>query len=200
MLVFYTWLLIISERKLYWLILLMTICSLGAEIIGTYIITAYRYRLDNIPIYIPLGHAVIYTTAYQLCRHSIVWRFRKPIEKNLKCIAFFVCFFSLVFLNDVGGFLCYLIFLILLATRKKPLFYLCMFFIVYFVEISGTALSTWVWYGQLNNHPEYPSTTIFPSGVAGLYGMVDIVCNFSYITVRKIIHRFKLKLNKVCTV
>lgn len=178
----YSWVLLISNKRLYWLMLLMTICSLGAETIGSLILTVYRYRLHNIPMYIPLGHAVIYATVYQICRQPLIWSYHKNIETWLTKSAFVASFLSLFLLKDIAGFLCYLFFLGIIRFVKKPLFYLCMFTVVYYIELCGTLFETWSWYGVLGNHPLYPSIGRTPSGMASLYILIDLVSNFSYIT------------------
>jgi hypothetical protein len=181
----YSSFLLAAKRRLYWLILLMTISSLFAEGIGSLLLALYQYRLKNIPLYIPLGHAVIYATIYHVCKQPLVWNHHLAIEKCLSKFAFVVTFMSLFILKDIAGFLCYLIFLTIMQYRKKPLFYLSMFVMVYYIELSGTVLSTWSWYVVLGNHPMYPTIAYTPSGIAGLYILIDLVSNSIYLYIIK---------------
>ncbi|CDZ78710.1 hypothetical protein BN59_03022 [Legionella massiliensis] len=184
------------DRKLYWLIFLMTLSSLYAEILGSLILSWYQYRLKNIPMYIPLGHAVLYATTYQISRQPIIWKYHKAIESSLTKLIFIISFMSLILLRDIAGFLCFLMFLLILRTRKKPLFYLCMFILVYNLEFLGTTFLVWSWYGTLGNHPNYPSIGPFPSGIAGLYLLIDLCSNSIYFYILKsfkFIHKIRIK-------
>ncbi|WP_199744230.1 hypothetical protein [Legionella sp. km772] len=191
MVFFYVWFLLLAPRKLYWLLLLMTICSFFAEIIGSQILGLYQYRLKNIPMYIPLGHALIYATMYYLGKAPWIWQNHKAIERCLAKFAFVTAFMSLFILNDVAGFLCYLLFLCILHYHKKPLFYLFMFAMVYYIELLGTVFSTWSWYCVIGNHPHFPPIAYTPSGMAGIYILIDLISNSVYFYALKIIRYFR---------
>lgn len=186
MLFVYVSFLLIADKKLFWLILLMTFVSFFAEIGGSFILKIYEYRLHNIPMYIPLGHAVVYATAYYLSYNQLTWAFHQPIEKGLRRIALCISLVSLVFLHDIAGFCCYLLFLVMLSKRKKPLFYLCLFPLVFYLEFLGTSTKAWSYYYVLGNHPYYPPTTITPSGIAGLYMIIDLISNSIYFYFKQI--------------
>ncbi|WP_131782508.1 hypothetical protein [Legionella gresilensis] len=189
MCLFYCWIFFTTaDTKLYLLMMLITVVSFGAEICGSKILTAYQYHLDNIPLFIPLGHAVVYATAYHISRHDFVWKHHHIFEAALRKLAFIICFISLILLNDIAGFFCYLLFLMLVATRKKPLFYLTMYAVSYYLEFLGTVSSAWSYYFVLGNHPNYPPTSIIPCGIAGIYMFVDIVTNSIYLYIKKIKH------------
>jgi|HubBroStandDraft_6_1064221.scaffolds.fasta_scaffold533502_1 hypothetical protein len=186
MVLMYTWFLFVAQGRLYWIILLMTISSVFAEGIGSLLLTLYQYRLKNIPMYIPLGHAIIYATVYHLCKQPLIWKYHKAIEKTLGKVAFIIVFMSLIVLKDVGGFMTYIIFLLILPQRKKPLFYLSMFLMVYYIELCGTVYSTWAWYVVVGNHPAYPPIGYTPSGMAGLYILIDLASNSIYFYIQQI--------------
>ncbi|VEB37226.1 Uncharacterised protein [Legionella sainthelensi] len=57
MFLMYGWIFYFAGRRLHWLMLIMIVASFCAEVIGSKILTLYRYHLDNIPPFIPLGHA-----------------------------------------------------------------------------------------------------------------------------------------------
>ncbi len=193
MIFFYCWILFLAERRLYWLMLIVVVVSFCAEVIGSTILTLYRYHLDNIPPYIPLGHAVTYAIVYQLSRQRFIWSYHVVFEKFLHQFAFITCFMSLIILKDIAGFLCYLLFLILLSQRRKPLFYLTMFAVTYYLELLGTVSSAWSYYFALGNHPDYPSTSVTPCGITGVYMLVDISSNSIYLHVKKFKHNLLKK-------
>ncbi|CEG56353.1 hypothetical protein [Legionella fallonii] len=182
----YSWFLFVARGRLYWIILLMTISSLFAEAIGSLLLTLYQYRLKNIPMYIPLGHAVIYATVYHVCRQPLIWKHHKAVEKLLAKVIFVIVFMSLFVLNDVGGFITYIIFLIIFRQRTQPIFYLTMFVMVYYIELCGTVCSTWAWYVVVGNHPSYPTIGYTPSGMAGLYILIDLTSNSIYYYLQRI--------------
>lgn len=195
MILVYSWYLLVARRRLFWLILLMTIAGLCAEVIGSKILTLYQYRLQNIPLYIPLGHAIIYATSYHLCSQPLIWKNKKIIEPIMCRIAFLIVLLSLFILKDVAGFLLYLLFLAILRTRTKPLFYFGIFAIVYYIELFGTVFSTWAWYVVIGNHPNLPPIGFTPSGVAGLYVLIDIISNAIYFHVKKTLKFLKKYLD-----
>ncbi len=183
---FYSLFLLFAKRRLYFLILIITLSGLFAEIIGSLLLTLYEYRLKNIPLYIPLGHAIIYATIYNICKQPVIWHHRQVIEKICAKFAFIASLMSLLVLKDIGGFICYVVFLSILRFRKKKLFYLSMFVMVYYLEFFGTLFSTWSWYTTLGNHPSYPTTANFPSGIAGIYVLIDLASNSIYFYSKKI--------------
>lgn len=180
-----------SKDRLYWLMLVMTIASLCAEIIGSIILKLYAYRLHNIPVYIPMGHAVIYATVYLISKQPLIRQYYSAIEQSLKKLAFLVCVMSLLILNDVMGFIGYVVFLVIIFSRKKSMFYLIMFFMVYYVELLGTVFSTWAYYGVIGNHPNYPPIGYTPSCIASAYILIDLVSNSTYYYAIKSIKKFK---------
>ncbi|WP_112219144.1 hypothetical protein [Legionella quinlivanii] len=176
----YSLFLFYARGKLYWLILLMTISSLFAEILGSLILGLYDYRLKNIPIYIPLGHALIYATVYYTSKHPWVLSNHVKIKECLAQFAFLAAFLSLFMIDDVAGFIGYLVFLTVLWFRQNKLFYLCMFVMVYYVELTGTTFYTWSWYGVTGAHPHFPTMGFTPSGAAGFYVLLDLTSNSLY--------------------
>jgi len=180
MIAVYCWILWVANKKLHLLVILMTISSFFAEVFGSLILGLYQYRLHNIPLYIPMGHAVIYACIYHLANNPLIWRHQKIITEYLQRLAFVIVCISLCLLKDVFGSLGYLLFLYILVSRQKKLFYVGMFMIVYYVELFGTIFSTWAWYGVIGNHPHLPSIGFTPSGAAGVYILIDLNCNSIY--------------------
>ncbi|WP_131793000.1 hypothetical protein [Legionella birminghamensis] len=176
----YSLFLLNARGKLYWLILLMTICSLFAEILGSFVLELYAYRLKNIPLYIPIGHALIYATVYYLSKHPWSLENHEKVKQCLAQFAFLAAFLSLFMIHDAAGFIGYLVFLIVLRFRKNTLFYLYMFTMVYYIELMGTVFYTWSWYGVTGAHPYFPPMGFTPSGAAGFYVLMDLTCNSIY--------------------
>jgi hypothetical protein len=189
----YSLFLVYTRGKLYWLILLITLCSIFAEIFGSLILELYEYRLKNIPVYIPLGHALIYASVSYISKHPWMLRNTVKVKYCLAQFAFIAAFLSLYMLKDVAGFLGYLGFLIILRCRKNTLFYLCMFAMVYYMELVGTVFYTWSWYGVTGVHPHFPSIGFTLSGAAVLYTFLDLTSNSLYFYILKIL-RFSYRI------
>ncbi|KTD06381.1 hypothetical protein Lgra_3158 [Legionella gratiana] len=183
----YSLFLLFTRGKLYWLILLMTLCGLCGEIFGSLILALYEYRLKNIPVYIPLCHALLYAAVYYTSKRPCMIRNKAMVKYSLAQFAFLAAFLSLLMLKDVAGFLGYLAFLAVLRFRKNTLFYLLMFAIVYYLELMGTVFYTWSWYGVTGAHPHFPSIGFTPSGAAILYVLVDLMINSLYFYFLKIL-------------
>ncbi len=179
-LIAYILFLMIADKKLIILLLIMPFVGLFFEIFGSKIFVLYAYRLDQIPIYVPLGHAVFYGLIYEVCKLNYIWSNHKALESFLNKFCFTICFTSLLLNNDVFGFLAYLLFLVLISNTKKPIFYLMMFVYTFLVELCGTSMYTWTYYGVLGNHPSWPSIGLVPAGMAGLYMALDMSANAIY--------------------
>lgn len=197
MLATYGLLLLLANGKLFRLVLLMTFYSFFAEIIGSILLGLYQYRLKNIPLYIPFGHGLLYATVYLAVRHPWLRKHSQYVRRCLTKAAFIVSIMSLIVLNDIFGFGCYLLFLFISHFRKQRIFYVAMFMLVYYIELIGTSVHTWSWYGQLATHPCFPSIGATPSGVAGLYLLIDLTCNSVYFYVLKLFRRFSLPTFKI---
>lgn len=189
--IFYGVILVNAKDRLYWLMLVVPIVSLCAEIIGSSILELYAYRLHNIPVYIPVAHAIAYATVYLISKQPLIQHHHRAIEQSLKKLAFLVCVMSLLILNDVMSFISYAVFLIIISSRKKSIFYLIMFFMVYYIEFLGTVFSTWAYYSVLGNHPNYPTISRTPSCIAAAYILIDLVSNSTYFYAIKSIKKFK---------
>ncbi len=133
----------------------------------------YSYRFDNLPMYVPPGHGVVYLTIIALARSGLFQRYTRNI-------AIFAVFSGgswalwgaiLAAREDTTGAILFAIFLIYLVKGRKPMIYLCAFFVSTWLEIVGTVSGAWIWadidpiFGFTQANP--------PSGVAACYCFVD---------------------------
>lgn len=119
-------------------------------IVGEYVFSKflgmYTYRLENIPHYIPPGHAVVFLLVYNFCKKSEVRKHSHSIEKVLTIVIAILAISFLVVKNDIYGFLLtVLVFYFLRKHPKEKLFYLTMYVFVVYTEIIGTAFNCWEW-------------------------------------------------------
>lgn len=147
-------------------------------LVGEYIFSIalgmYTYRLENIPHYIPFGHAVVFTGVYFFSRKQKVKFFRKQLELFFTISIAIYSLFLLVFKNDIFGFsLTILVFLSLRKYPKERLFYLSMFFIIGFIEVLGTSLGCWEWPSIAFGKFEFLPSSNPPSGICFFYYGLD---------------------------
>lgn len=147
-------------------------------IIGEYIFSIglemYTYRLENIPHYIPFGHAVVFLLVYTFSRKSKVRLHRKKIEQILSVSIFIYSFLFLIFAKDVFGFV--LTLFVFLSLRKHPkerLFYLTMYVIVVIIEIIGTSFECWKWPVLAFDYFTFLPSANPPSGICLFYFGLD---------------------------
>ena len=100
-------------------------------VIGEYLFSIalgmYTYRSENVPHYVPPGHALVYVGVLYFTKTAFTKLHRRLLEKIFTIIVLVYAAVFLIFENDVSGFL--MTVLTLLVLRKRPrerLFYLNM--------------------------------------------------------------------------
>lgn len=188
---FFAWFYWIGDQKLRYRLIIMVIITSFAEILMSLGIKLYQYRLNNIPIYVPLGHAVVFATVYYLQKQAIIRRHSRMMILMLYGCITLVSSLSLIFFDDVFGFGCFLLFLLFLHYKRSKLFYLLMFMMVLYLELCGTTLQDWAWYGAIGNHPNFPHVANPPVGIAGLYMIMDMLANSGYFWLSRYLKLFQ---------
>jgi hypothetical protein len=141
----------------------------------------YTYRLGNIPLFVPFGHAVLYARVLRFSKASVVKKHRKSIERLFAVtIAIFASIY-LLFLNDIFGFVMTIgVFLLLAKRQKDRLFFYTMYIIVALLEIGGTAFGTWKWPATAFGVFDFLPSNNPPSGISLFYFLLDIGCFVFY--------------------
>ena len=141
----------------------------------------YTYRLENLPLYIPFGHAALYARTFSFAKHAVVQKNRTSITKLFAFIVIGLATVYFIFLNDVFGLLMTVgVFILLLKRPKDRVFFLTMYIIVAVLEIGGTAYSTWAWPSTAFNKFQYLPSNNPPSGISLFYFLLDIGCFVCY--------------------
>tara|TARA_R110002049_G_scaffold19876_5_gene73957 strand:- start:2938 stop:3741 length:804 start_codon:yes stop_codon:yes gene_type:complete len=141
----------------------------------------YTYRLENIPHYIPMGHALVYAGVLYFTKTTYTKSNIKLLEKVFTGIVILYATAFLIFKNDVFGFL--LSALMLYFLRNKPrerLFYLTMFLAVAYLEIIGTSYECWWWPKTAWNQFTFLPSANPPSGISFFYFGLDLGCLYFY--------------------
>jgi hypothetical protein len=141
----------------------------------------YTYRLGNVPLYVPPGHAIVYIAAVYFCKDAIVKRYRRPLEKLFTIFIFLYATLFLIFANDIFGFVMSLLVVFLLRNKpRERLFFLTMYIVVAFLEIVGTHYQCWSWPKTAFGVFPFLKSANPPSGISLFYFLLDLGCLWLY--------------------
>ena len=128
----------------------------------------YEYRLSNVPLFVPPGHAMLFVLGTILARHArdwIVWVV--PLAATP-----FVLLLAVTGVGTLDALLFSLFLLCMLSGRASKL-YAVMFVLSLAMEIYGTWLGNWTWATET---PRLGLTTINPPLAAGaFYAILDML-------------------------
>jgi hypothetical protein len=156
----------------------------------------YTYRLGNIPLYVPFGHAVLFARVFRFSKVSLVRKFHKSIEQFFGSIIILFASIYLLFFADVFGFVMTIcVFLLLWKRPKDRLFFFTMYLLVAILEIGGTAFGCWKWPNIAFGMFKFLPSNNPPSGISLFYFLLDIGCFVMY-TQRNKMAWFRLKSSR----
>lgn len=170
-----------STPRVKELMIYAVILGFAGEYFFSRFLGMYTYRLENVPLYVPIGHAALYGRIFMFSKASIVRKYNKAIEQLFAItIAIFATIY-LIFFADVFGFVMTIcVFLLLLKRPKDRLFFYAMYILVAILEIGGTAFGCWKWPAIGFNVFEFLPSNNPPSGISLFYFLLDISCFFIY--------------------
>jgi hypothetical protein len=148
-------------------------------VIGEYLFSIamgmYTYRLENVPHYVPPGHALVYVAVLYFSKAKSIIKNRIKIEYFL---AIFILIYATVFLvlkNDVFGFVMTVATLFILRNKQRErLFYLTMYISVAYLEIIGTNYLCWKWPASAWGIFDFLPSHNPPSGISFFYFLLDL--------------------------
>ncbi|MFY9241892.1 MAG: hypothetical protein WAO74_02575 [Polaribacter sp.] len=179
-----------SAPRVKELMIYAVIIGFFGEYLFSRILGMYTYRLENVPFYVPIGHAALYGRIFMFSKASIVRKHHKAIEQ---LFAFTIAIFAtiyLVFFTDVFGFVMTIcVFLLLLKRPKDRLFFYSMYILVAILEIGGTAFGCWKWPSIAFGVFEFLPSNNPPSGISLFYFLLDVGCFVLYTQRHKIAWR-----------
>lgn len=170
-----------SVKRTRELMIYAVIIGFGGEYLFSIMLDMYTYRLSNLPLYIPFGHAALYARTYVFSKASIVKKYATQITLCFSVVIWVLALFYLIVFNDVFGFVMTVaVFLLLIKRPKDRLFFLTMYIVVAVLEIGGTAYAAWSWpdtafgvFPLLDSHNP-------PSGISLFYFLLDVSCFLLY--------------------
>jgi hypothetical protein len=143
------------------------------ELTGSILWGVYRYRLHNLPLFVPPAHGIVYLTglsfAIALRRHTRVL----VVTAALAATTWGVLGLTVLPRRDVAGAIGVPLLLVFLWRSRNRALYASVFLVVASLELYGTAIGTWRW------APSLPGLGIPdgnpPSGVASGYVWFDVM-------------------------
>jgi len=117
------------------------------EIIGSIVWGAYRYRLENLPLYVPAGHGLFYLAALRVASLPVLERHARRIVIAVTAGATLWMLYGLARppLPDLLGFVTWAIFVRFIVRGRYPLLYAVSFAMTTALELYGTGLGIWRW-------------------------------------------------------
>ena len=175
MLIVFVFLILKGTKRAKELMLYALIIGTVGEYLFSLGFEMYTYRLKNVPIYVPPGHAIIYIVTYYFTRKAPIQQSKDKIEFIFKV---FIVIYSCVFLllgNDVFGFVLSILIIWLLRNKpKERLFYYTMYIVVAFLEIIGTRYACWKWPSTAFDCIPFLKSANPPSGISFFYFGLDL--------------------------
>lgn len=117
------------------------------ECIGSILWGLYRYRLGNLPMYVPPGHGLFYLAALRLSSIPVIRRNARRVVISVLVVSGLWAVRG-AFLSpspDVLGFLSWFLLAAAITHGRDPLFFAVSFSLTMLLEYWGTALGTWRW-------------------------------------------------------
>ena len=179
--IFFLWIYLNASRKNKKIIHYGVVIAFGGEVVFSLLLGMYTYRLGTLPIYVPLGHTIIYMGVYYFTREPVVLAHKDQIVKTLYPLMIVYATGWLILQNDVFGFFCAM--LILLLFRRRPgsrLFFLVMFFVIAYLELLGTYFQAWHWPPIWFDKISFVSSANPPSAISVFYFAFDAGCLWAY--------------------
>ena len=141
----------------------------------------YTYRLENVPLYVPFGHAALYGRIFMFSKAPVVRKYHKAVEELFAILIILFATIYLLFFGDVFGFvMTSFVFLLLWKRPKERLFFFSMYILVAILEVGGTAFGAWKWPSIGFDTFRFLTSNNPPSGISLFYFLLDIGCFFIY--------------------
>ena len=187
-----------SSKKLKEQMVYAVIIGFLGEHLFSLVFKMYTYRLGNVPIYVPFGHAILYRVVVRFSKNPLIVFHRDQIEKLFAIFIIIYGTLFLVFANDVLGFIMSLLVIILMMFRpKERLFYFSMYVVVAYLEIIGTTYQCWYWPKIFCNSVPFLPSANPPSGISLLYFLLDLSTLLLYNVMHSKGCRRRLRMNKL---
>ncbi len=155
---------------------LMALVFVPFSALGEYLFSLvfqlYTYKFGSVPLYVPFGHAILFSTGLLISEHPLVVLNEDRVRNALLCFHSALFAGAILVLHDSLSAVFGVLFLLILYRKRCQPFYLIMGVLVLYIEVVGTALGCWTWnirpFGML-------TTTNPPVGAFVCYVIADLV-------------------------
>ncbi len=176
----------LQPREIRVQVLVLVALATILEVIGSIGWGAYRYRLGNLPLYVPAGHGLFYLSALRAASLPIVRKHERALVVAVTIGATAYMLRTLVAppLPDLLGFVTWAVFIRFIARGTAPTLYAVSFLMTTALELYGTGLGIWRW------SPVLPVLMLPaanpPSGIGAGYAAMDALT-------RRIVRRIRAR-------
>ena len=175
-----TWLILIAScaslgREDRTRALLVVVVATCAEVLGSIVLGAYTYRLENLPAFVPPGHGLVFLAGLRISQSGPVRRHRRAFLSAVIGLVAAWGAAGLILLgrtDALGAITGALLICVLLRGRSAATLYAGVFLMVGFLEIYGTSIGAWHWAATAPDTPLPAGNP--PSGIAGVYVLFDV--------------------------
>lgn len=135
----------LSSFKMKILMLIMIPLSWLGEYLCCVLMDMYDYQNNQIPIYVPFGHACLFSLGWNITQRSNILNYANHFKKWM--LSFYIILFLIVifYFQDTLSFALGILFFWALRRKGYIPFYLLMSLLVLLLEIYGTQLELWAW-------------------------------------------------------
>ena len=164
---------------------ILVVIATTLEVVGSLVWGAYRYRLGDLPLFVPAGHGIFYLVALRTAALPWLNRHRRAIIVSVTVAASAYMVWGLLRppLPDLLGFVTWAIFLRFIVRGRAPLLYAVSFVLTMALEFYGTSLGVWTW------APLLPGLWLPagnpPTGVGAGYCVMDALTRRTVATIRR---------------
>jgi hypothetical protein len=153
---------------------LVVLVATGAEVMGSIVLGAYTYRLENLPAFVPPGHGLVYLAGLRISQSAPVLRHARAFVAAAAVVVVVWAAVGLAMLQrtDLLGALAGAGLVYMLIRGRAPTLYAGVFVIVAFLELYGTSIGAWHWAETIPGTPVGAGNP--PSGIASIYVLFDI--------------------------
>lgn len=134
-----------SNTELRKLMFIMVFLSYVGEIIFCKILNMYSYRNNDIPLYVPFGHAIVYASGYIISKTNFSLHYDDKLKKIFPFIFINLFLVSGIILKDTFTLFFGLFYFLILKRKKWSNLYNFIALCVIFIELTGTFLQCWKW-------------------------------------------------------
>ncbi len=141
---FFLGLLIVLDAEERFMALVFLPFSALAEYLFSSVLEVYIYRLEIVPLYVPLGHAILFSTGLMLSKVKAIAD-EERLPSILMTLQGLILIGAIVGLKDFFSAVLALLFGLVVWWRSYRLIYSIMYFLVLYIELLGTVLECWTW-------------------------------------------------------